>query len=122
MSIINCRQLVSVCQASVIPKFADKSGAAVTRTVTGITKTEKCSWNASATLDAPTFLITTPSNLLPVDGSGYFIHYVEYGTQVQKTPTGSYVNVSFDTHNPSSSNPWISYLSTDVLGGTNNDV
>lgn len=82
--------------------------AAVTRTVTGLTKIEKCSWNVSATLGAPTFLITTPSNLIASDASGYMLHYVEYGTTVQKAQGASPVNVTFDTHDPSSDNPWIS--------------
>jgi len=67
-------------------------------------------------------LITTASNLLPVDGSGYFIHYVEYGTTVQKAPGATPVAVSFDNHNPTLNNPWISYLATDQAGGTNNEV
>jgi hypothetical protein len=82
LSIINCRQFAAICGASVVPKFANTSASAVVRTVAGLTKIEKCSWNVSSTLGAPTFKITTASNLLPSDGSGYMLHYVEYGNTV----------------------------------------
>jgi|APSaa5957512535_1039671.scaffolds.fasta_scaffold449246_2 hypothetical protein len=68
---------------SVVAQFANTAAAALTRTVTGITKEEKCSWVVSAASGAPSFLITTTNDLISNDPTtGWVIHYVEYGDKV----------------------------------------
>ena len=86
--------------------MADKAAAAVTRTVTGITSDEKCSWSIKATKDAPAFKITTASKLIKTDSVGYELHYIEY------SETGTVFETGADTTSTST------YMKFD--GGANN--
>jgi len=66
--------------------LADKSATPVDRTITGMTKDEKCSWVLKTTKDAPTFKIKTLTGAV---ADNYFLHYIEYDSSngVLYTPT-----------------------------------
>ena len=75
---ITCRQKTSICGAGTIT-LADSSSTVVTRTLTGFSLDEKCSWVVQATKDAPTFKLESGTL-----GSKYAMHYVEYDSTVAR--------------------------------------
>ena len=100
LALINCRQLQTICGVGNTVELADKNAAAVIKTISGLTNSEKCSWNIKATTDAPSFKITTAvSDLIRNDDTGYDIHYIEYDDTADK-----------EVENASVTSDWMSYI------------
>jgi len=76
--LITCRQKTGICGTGTIT-LADNSASAITRSLTGFSADEKCSWVVQATKDAPTFKLESGTL-----GTKYAMHYVEYDSTVAR--------------------------------------
>ena len=69
--------------------FADSSSSIETRTVSGLTSAEKCSWLMTATKDAPSFKVTTDAS--DIISNLYSIHYIEYNNNVIRESSSDWI-------------------------------
>ena len=77
-ALIACRQYETICSDY---NVSISSSAVVTKTVTGLVNTEKCSWGVKVTTGAPYFKINSTAS--EIINSGYDIHYIEHDETVQ---------------------------------------
>lgn len=100
-ALIQCRQLESVCSSYNV-SIASSASSVVTRTVTLLTNTEKCSWGVKVESGAPYFLINVQNNGSIIN-SGYELHYIEHSETIQNDGAAG---------TASNAAGWISYTST----------
>ena len=97
-ALIACRQYENICSDY---NVSITSSTPVTKIVTALVNTEKCSWGVKVTTGAPYFKINSTAS--EIINSGYDIHYIEHDETVQNN------GVAGDSSNAAG---WISLTST----------